>query len=270
MKSKLKIPFSIPILGEAFIDANNPALFSTISFIREIEISLNSFHRANLPIFDKSIKKVMEKYLTRKGFCFEVNVVPSNDDFLSLTSILYLAGEFFKDDVVNLMNKLHGTSLIIFMRTLTSLSGGFVIFRKSEGAISMDGSLDSALLVNIKNRKKSSFRVLEKFAKNFPELYQPILHTIGHLTIEGGKAIRRGDFEKLGRLLSIESGLSLALGLIKPKELFKVSKVKNIYGTKIITAGDVTGHIILVPKDFSQYGDFQKYFFINYGVIEVE
>ncbi|MCS7097618.1 MAG: hypothetical protein NZ922_01380 [Candidatus Methanomethyliaceae archaeon] len=270
MKSKLRIPFSIPILGEAFIDTNNPTLFSTISFIREVEISLNSFHRASLPIFDKFIKKVMEKYLTEKGFCFEVNVIPSNDDFLSLTSILYSAYEFFKDDIIDLMDKLHGASLITLMRALTSLSGGFVIFRKSEGAISIDGSLDSAILINIKNRRKFSNKILKRLANDFPELYQPILHTIGHLTIEGGKAIRRGDFEKLGRLLSIESGLSLTLGLIKPKELLKISKIKNIYGAKVISAGDIVGHIILTPKDFSQYGAFQKYYFIDHGVTEIE
>ncbi|MEM0285851.1 MAG: hypothetical protein QXW34_01755, partial [Candidatus Methanomethyliaceae archaeon] len=229
-KIRLSIPFSIPILGEAFIDTNNPALFSTISFLIEAEISFYNSNKIVIPIIDKSIKKIMENYFSKKNLYFEFNINPPNNDFISLTSILYLIGD-----------KISEYDIVELMRALTALSGGFVIFRKNEGIISINGKLDSTIFINLKNKNKSQNRIIKKFANEFPELYQPMLHTIGHITIEGGKAVRDGDSKKLGRLMLIESGISLTMGLVKPKDLMSVSKIKNIYGGKVILAGDVLG-----------------------------
>lgn len=269
-KVKLSIPFSIPILGEAFIDTNNPALFSTISFLTEVEVSFNNSNKIKIPIIDKSIRKIMENYLSRKNLYFEVNINPPNNDFISLASILYLIGEkFFEHEIIELMGKLNGASLIKLMRALTTLSGGFVIFRKNEGAISINGKLDSVILINVKNKNKSQNRILKKFANEFPELYQPMLHTIGHITIEGSRAVREGDSKKLGRLMTIESGISFAMGLVKPGDLMNISKIKDIYGGKVILAGDVLGQIILTSKNSLQYNKYQRYYFVNYGVREI-
>ncbi|MEM0101474.1 MAG: hypothetical protein QW522_04455 [Candidatus Methanomethyliaceae archaeon] len=269
-KIRLSIPFSIPILGEAFIDTNNPALFSTISFLIEAEISFYNSNKIVIPIIDKSIKKIMENYFSKKNLYFEFNINPPNNDFISLTSILYLIGDKISEyDIVELMSKLNGASLIKLMRALTALSGGFVIFRKNEGIISINGKLDSTIFINLKNKNKSQNRIIKKFANEFPELYQPMLHTIGHITIEGGKAVRDGDSKKLGRLMLIESGISLTMGLVKPKDLMSVSKIKNIYGGKVILAGDVLGEIILTSNSFLQYNKYQKYHFVKYGVREI-
>lgn len=265
------MPFSIPILGEAFVDTNNPVLFSTISFSTEVEVSFVNSNKIKIPIMDKSIRRVLEDFLLKKNFCFEVYVNPSNNDFASLTSVLYLMSEKLSEhEVLELMSKLNGAPLIKLMRALTALSGGFVMFRKNEGAISINGELDSAILINVKDGSKSQSRTIKRFAEEFPELYQPMLHTIGHIAIEGGKAVREGDCKKLGRLMSIESGISLAMGLIRPKDLTSISKVKNIYGGKVLSSGDVIGRIILAPKDFSQYDKYQRYCFVDHGVREVE
>ncbi|MCC6013007.1 MAG: hypothetical protein LM593_01395 [Candidatus Verstraetearchaeota archaeon] len=265
-KIKLRIPFSIPILGEAFADINNPVVFSTINFFTDVSVSFKNSSEIQVPISNLLIKKIITNYLKKKGIFLEININPVND-FFALTSLFYIIGiEEIENDITFFINKLKNSALIIFFRALTSLSGGFTICRKNEGIISIDGKINASLLINIKNKKKSSYRLIRKFENNFPELYNPLVHTIGHIAIEGGKAIRDGMTERLGNLMNIESMILCIFNLIKPKSL---PIVKNSYGVKMIVAGDITGSIILVPRNFL-YKNYQSFDFTDIGVREIE
>lgn len=265
-KIKLRIPFSLPILGESFADINNPVVLSTIDFFTDVDVFFKKSSEIQLPLSDPLIKRLIINYLKKKEIFLEINVNPTNDFFV-LTSLFYLIGmEEIENDISFFINKLKSSALITLFRVLTSLSGGFTICRKNEGIISIDGDINASLLISLKNKKRSSLRLIKKFENNFPELYNPLIHTIGHIAIEGGKAIRDGMTKRLGDLMNIESMLLCIFNFIKPKSL---PLIKNSYGTKIIASGDITGSIILVPKRLL-YKNYQSFDFIDIGVKEIE
>lgn len=268
---KLLVPFSLPLLGEAFIDIGNPALVSTINFFTEIGITFDEYPKAHTPLSSLSLKRIVEDHLNARGERKIFHVNPPHQDFLTLTSILYLIGSDSLQDYAPLfISKLSGKPLMTMVRALTAISGGFVVCRKGEGLVSLNGNPEASVLLSIKPHGKSMSGVIRNFHETFPDLSQPLWHTIGHIVVEGSKAIRENDPKKLGYLMTLESSIGCAIGLLKPRDLVRLSRVKDAYGSKMITLEDAKGELILSPKETSTWGNYQRFSFTSTGVSEVE
>ncbi|MGQ9759124.1 MAG: hypothetical protein ACUVQ5_00910 [Candidatus Methanomethylicaceae archaeon] len=268
---KLLVPFSLPLLGEAFIDIGNPVLISTINFFTEVEIKWTEASKASTPISSPRLKRIFEDFLNSRGEHKSYHITPQDPDYLLLTSLLYLVGvDSVEVHAPRLINKLNGPALMTMVRALAALSGGFVVCRKGEGLLSLNGCPEASVILNIKYQNKSVTNLLKKFSATYPDLSHPLWHTVGHLVIEGSKAIRENDPKRLGSLMTIESSISCAIGIISPRDLTRLFRIKNIYGAKAINSGDLKGDLILSPKETSRWGDYQKFCFTYNGVSEID
>lgn len=268
---KLVVPFPLPLLGESLIEVGNPVLISSINFFTEVDVNFRESSEVHVPLTLPSLKRLIEDYLIsiNRHLVFHVN--PPDQDYLTLASVLYVIGpESLEDYTPNFLNKLSGRPLMVMIRALAALSGGFVVCRKGEGLVSLNGSPEASVLLNTKKHTKSSSGALKRFYETFPDLSQPLWHTLGHIVIEGSKAIRENDAKKLGSLMTIESSISCAIGLIKPKDLARLSRIKSAYGAKIVSFGDFRGDLILSPSETSPWGNYQKFTFTTEGVSEVD
>ncbi|NHV60055.1 MAG: hypothetical protein HA492_01410 [Candidatus Verstraetearchaeota archaeon] len=266
----LRIPFSIPLLGESFIDFGNPVLFSTINFFTEVDVNFNKSSVAHVPLSSPSLKRLVENHLNSIGKPFAFQVSPPGHDYLTLTSALYIAAsESLEDHAPAFLSRLSGRSLMTMVRSLSALSGGFVVCRKGEGLVSLSGNPDASVLLRTKARRRFLRGAIGRFNEAFPDLSQPLWHTMGHIVIEGGRAIKENNPRKLGYLMILESSIGCAIGLIKPKDLARLSRIKVAYGAKIVSFGDLTGDLILSQRETSPWGEYQKFYFTTTGVNEV-
>ncbi len=270
-KINLLVPFSLPLLGEAFIDIGNPALISTINFFTKIEITFDEHSKAHTPLSSLPLKRIVEDHLNTRGEQKIFHVTPPYRDFLTLASILYLIGpDSLQESAPLFISKLSGKPLMTMVRALTAISGGFVVCRKGEGLVSLNGDPEASVLLSIKPHGKSTSGTIRNFNETFPDFSQRLWHTIGHIVVEGSKAIRENDPKKLGYLMTLESSISCAIGLLKPRDLVRLFRVKGVYGSKMITLEDAKGELILSPKETSTWGNYQTFSFTSTGVSEVE
>ncbi|MEM4644064.1 MAG: hypothetical protein QW748_01645 [Candidatus Methanomethylicaceae archaeon] len=268
---KLQIPFSLPLLGEPFIEVGNPVLFSTINFFTNVNVIFSESLEAHVPLSSPSLKRLMENHLNSLGKNFTFHVTPSGHDYLTLTSALYIANsEYLEDYAPSFLSRLSGRALMTMIRSLAALSGGFVVCRKGEGLVSLNGNPDASVLLSTKSRKRSSSGAIKRFYEAFPDLSQPLWHTMGHIVIEGSRAIRENDAKKLGSLMTLESSIGCAIGLIKPRDLARLSRIKVAYGAKIVSFEDIRGDLILSPSGTSPWGEYQRFHFTTTGVSEVD
>lgn len=266
----MSIPFSLPLLGESFIDVGNPVLFSNINFFTKVDVTISKLSAAHVPLSSSSLKRLVENHLNSIGNTFAFQVTPPGNDYLTLTSALYITdSESLEDSAPALLSRLSGRPLMTMVRSLSALSGGFVVCRKGEGLVSLNGNPDASVLLRTKARRKSLSGTIGRFHETFPDLSQPLWHTMGHIVIEGGKAIKENNAKKLGYLMILESSIGCAIGLIKPKDLARLSQIKTAYGAKIFSFGDLMGDLILSPRETSPWGEYQKFYFTTTGVTEV-
>jgi len=268
---KLLIPFSLPLLGESYLDLGNPVLISTINFFTEVNVQLDQSAEAHVPLSSPSLKRVVEDHLNSIGKHITFQVSPSGNDYLTLTSVLYIAASESLDDYAPfLVGRLNGSSLMTMVRSLSAISGGFVLCRKGEGLISLGGNLDASVMLVVKKSRRLLRSAAKRFHDTFPELSQPLWHTLGHIVIEGGKATKENNAKKVGHLMIIESAISCAIGLIKPKDLARLSRVKASYGAKMVYLGEMSGDLILSSMEALPLGHSQKFHFTTKGVDEIE
>ncbi|MCX8181591.1 MAG: hypothetical protein N3D12_00570 [Candidatus Methanomethyliaceae archaeon] len=257
-------------MGETFIEVGNPVLLSTINFFTNVDVTFSESSEAYVPLSSPPLKRLVENHLNTIGKHFTFHIAPSGNDYLTLTSALYIAdSESLEDYVPYFLSRLNGRPLMTIVRSLSALSGGFVVCRKGEGMVSLSGNPDASILLHTKVRKKSSSGALRRFYDAFPDLSQPIWHTMGHIVIEGSKAIRESNARKLGCLMTLESSIGCAIGLLKPKDLARLSKIRIAYGAKIVSFGDIRGDLILSPRETSTWGEYQRFYFTTTGVNEV-
>lgn len=267
----LLVPFSLPLLGEAFIDIGNPVLIGTINFFTEVEVKSSEAYRASTPFSSPQLKRVFEDFLNSRGEYTSFHLSPSGSDFLSLASLLYLLGlDSIEEYVPFFINKLSGPALMTMVRSLVALSGGFVVCRKGEGLVSINGNPDASVILKIRYQSKSVNNLLKKFFETYPDISRPLWHMLGHIVIEGSKAIRENDPKKLGSLMTLELYLTCAIDITKPRTLTRLLRIKNAYGAKVITAGDLRGELILAPRETPAWGNYQRFCFTNAGVCEID
>lgn len=270
----LEVPLSIPVMGEAFVAVNNPVMLSTVNLFFESRIrsepseSLElSFHSGRLR---RSVARLMQGVLKGR---FSVTVPALDDaegDFIALASLFHVAGMENLDAILpRLLESADEKAFITISRALTSLYGGFVVCRKGEGAIPLEGCIDSPVVLKIKRRGVRLRGQIEQFSQSFPELSQPLWHALGHLVIEGGKAVRQRDAPMMGRLLTLESALAYSVGIVKLGELCRLSRFQGSLGWKAICSESITGELILASKETPEPPTYCRYGFTKEGIREV-
>ncbi len=271
----LLIPFSIPILGEAFISVGNPLMISTLDFFVQVRVSKEESKDLGVPLHSSSLKRTIESYLRSKGtsgkFSFASNIEEKTErDFLGAASILFISGlESGESLVPALLKRVEGKAFLTLARALTSISGGFVVCRKGEGLISLEGRIEASVHLRIRHKGRAVQSVLNSFSSSYPELANPLWHLLGHLVLEGGKAIRENDAPTLGSLTSLEGALAYSVGLTRLRDLNRVARLRPSYGGKPICSEAFVGELILAPKETLPLTSYNRFRFTSSGVREV-
>ena len=137
---------------------------------------------------------------------------------------------------------------------LVSAQGGLIVFRRNEGYLPIVSPAKLFLVVGMTNLERSTAVQVAKVAKTVKEHHdvgQLLLHCIGHLTIETIGALRNGNVEAVGKLLSLNHWLVNALGVSDPllDRLVYASLKEGALGAKLTGAGGGGCMIALVTGE---------------------
>lgn len=137
---------------------------------------------------------------------------------------------------------------------LISSQGGLLVFRRNEGFLRIEGPAKLRLVIGMTNVERSTAEQVAQVAATVSEhrdVGQLLLHCIGHLTIETVGAIREGNVQAMGRLLSLNHWLVNALGVSHPTvdRLVYVSLEAGALGAKLTGAGGGGCMIALVTSE---------------------
>ncbi|MGA2574154.1 MAG: hypothetical protein ABSF36_08185 [Candidatus Methanomethylicaceae archaeon] len=272
---QLGIPFTIPIFGEAFISLNNPVAFATLDFCTQVRVKNERANHLELVLKSPALTRVLINLLRKEGLSGKFSIASQvmdqrESDFLATAALLYIVDpDRIEPEVPTIMSKLQDRDFITFARALTSLSGGFVVCRKGEGLVSLEGKMDAFVHVRLSGKHRGVKEALARFSKAFPELIGSFWHLMGHLVLDGGSAIREGNSEKMGKLLTLESDLLYSLGLADLNDLRRLSQLNPNYGGKIICSEAMSGAVILTPKETLSPPHYNRFKFSADGVKEI-
>jgi hypothetical protein len=272
----LSIPYSIPLLGEAFTAVKNPMLLASLDLFMDVRVTHTPQEALELPIACEPLRVALGSLLEGRGVRGRFKVISDavdgvEKDFVTASALLYLAGaEELEPDLPLVTDRLDGDAFIILARALTSLSGGFVVCRRGEGLVSVEGSLDACVHLRLRGHGQARGNNLrgkpDLFSESFDELAGSLWHLLGHLVLEGGKAVRQSDAPLFGRLLTLESSLAHAAGLVGLRELCRISRPAQSLGGKIVCSGGLRGELILMPKETLPLPSYSRLTFTAEGV----
>jgi len=274
--AQLGIPFSIPILGEAFISLNNPSIFTTLDFLAQVRIVSSHSNQLELPIKSPSLRRAVARILWKDGISGRFNITsqvkdPQELDFLATAALLYLATpEIISREIPSIFERMPDKDFITLARALTSLSGGFVICRKGDGPLSLNGHLDARAHIRLNSRGRNVKGSLTRFSSSFPELADPFWHLVGHLALNGGESVQEGDPARMGRLMTLESKLLHCLGLVDARMLRDLSKPSPNYGGKILCTEAMAGVVVLTSPAVPSPPQSNRFSFTQEGIMEIE
>jgi len=135
-----------------------------------------------------------------------------------------------------------------------STYGGAIVYRKSEGFISLDCNFSGYKLIladsGIPRSTGEMVAKVRRLKSKYPKVMDPLYHSAGRLTIEAARALRDGDFIKLGELMNINHGLLSAIGVSNEKleQLVYAARKAGALGAKITGAGG-GGYIVALASD---------------------
>jgi mevalonate kinase len=80
---------------------------------------------------------------------------------------------------------------------------------------------------------------VRKLRENYPELIEPLMASIGKISIIGESLVMAGDYPTIGRLMNVNQGLLDALGVntLELSRLIYSARKAGAYGAKITGAG---------------------------------
>jgi hypothetical protein len=272
---KLAIPFSIPVLGESYSSLNNPVLLAALDFFTHVRLTSKPSDAPKIPIASPPLRRALTRLLIKAGVNEDVSIIsqvldPKENDFLAAASVIYVYN--LHESPADLMPALSLTddrSFLILSRAMNALSGGYTVVRRGEGAISLDGGIDAAFHLSLYRGSAKLKEALESFSNRYPELAQPTWHMIGHIILEGGRMVREGDPEGLGRLMGVEAGISHALGLVDLMDFNRGHPLLKCYGSKPIRSEIMMGELILAPEETLPLPPFSRFNPTQEGMREV-
>lgn len=272
---RLGIPFTIPVLGEAFISLNNPVAFATLDFCTQVRVKTEKADQLGLTLKSPALTRVLITILKKEGLSGKFSITSQGldereFDFHATAALLHIVGpDRIEPEVPAIMSKLQDKDFITFARALTSISGGFVVCRKGEGLVSLEGKIDAFAHVRLSGKHSGIKEALARFSRASPELAGPFWHLMGHIVLDGGSAIREGNAEKMGKLMTLESDLLYSLGLADLNDLRNLSSLNPNYGGKIICSEAMSGVVVLTPKEAPSPPHYNRFKFSMDGVTEV-
>lgn len=275
MDLKLAIPYSIPILGEAFPSLNNPVLLAALDFFTHVRLTGRPSGAPKVPISSPPLRRALTRVLVKAGITDDLHVVSQvldarENDFVAAASVIYAYGlHESPGDLIPPPSLTDDRSFLTLSRAMNALSGGFTVVRRGEGAVSLDGGIDAAFHLSLCRGGSKVRGALKSFACRYPELAQPTWHLIGHIVLEGGRMVRERDPEGLGRLMLLETGVSHALGLLDFGDLKPSDSLPRCYGSKPIRSEIMKGELILAPRETLPLPPFSRFNPTQEGVREV-
>jgi mevalonate kinase len=131
--------------------------------------------------------------------------------------------------------------------------GGIIRFVKDQEPVPISQEKLPIVVGNVGFKVKSGPIVEAVKAKEekHPEIFKPIIDTIGNIAGLAENAIKNSDLETLGELININHGLLYADGVSSDKleKLVWAAKDAGAYGAKLSGAGVGDNMIALVPED---------------------
>ncbi len=263
-KHNLAVPFAVPLLGEPYVSVGCPVIAAATGLTTRISCAIDdATGTTDVKIRSPRLKNACLRALRAAGISGTVSFsfpfplplpcagIPSwagaEADMLSVAASLYLAGSEAVEPIApSLLKGADDSTFLDLLRAMTSLSGGFVAGRRGEGLVSIDGNVDAALHATLVRRRRSVRPILGRFSAAYPELADPFWHIAGHLVLQGIDAIRAGDAPMLGRLMTLESRLSLAVGLSDERDLLRLSRSMPSLGCKPVRGDGLSGGLHLI------------------------
>lgn len=271
---RLAIPFSVPLLGEAYASLNNPVLFAALDFFAHVRLTGKPVDSPRVPISSAPLRRALTKALSDIGVRDDVALVsaasdPIESDFLAAASIIFAYGLHESPSaLIHALSIPDDKSFLTLSRAMNAVAGGFTVVRRGEGAISLEGSIDAALHLSLRKAQGGKKNCIERFSRCHPELAQPTWHLVGHIVLEAGRMLREGDPEGLGRLMVMEAGISHALGMLEANELHPQYPRAGFYASKPLRSEIMAGELILAPRETLPLTGFNRLNPVQEGIVE--
>lgn len=92
---------------------------------------------------------------------------------------------------------------------------------------------------------------VRKLCKNYPELIEPLMDSIGKISEKGESLVMAGDYPSIGRLMNVNQGLLDALGvnILELSRLIYSARKAGAFGAKITGAGGGGCMVALTATD---------------------
>uniref|UniRef100_A0A7J3UXJ4 Uncharacterized protein n=1 Tax=Candidatus Methanosuratincola petrocarbonis (ex Vanwonterghem et al. 2016) TaxID=1867261 RepID=A0A7J3UXJ4_9CREN len=271
---RLDVPFTVPLLGEAFVEAGTPLLTAALGFSWRVTVKKSESPKLSIPISSPYLKKILSKFLASQGLDGYYSVSGpheggSDQDFVNAAALLYLTEcGAIEESLPQLLKRAGSWDFVTAARALTSLSGGVVASRQGEGFLSIDSTTSGPICLRILPGRRIDETPVSKFSKEFPALSDSMWHLVAHLVLEGIGAIQRGDLAALGRAFSLEASLLYATGQIALSDLQRISGIPSL-GSKVIVSPALVADLA-IPSEGVLPDDFQMVRFSYEGVNEIE
>lgn len=102
--------------------------------------------------------------------------------------------------------------------------------------------IDCGIVIGNTGKFSSTRQLVSNVAqlkKNYPEIIDPILSTIGRISLTGEKMVAKKEYESIGMLMNINQGLLDAIGVSSPElaDLIYAARNAGAYSAKITGAG---------------------------------
>jgi len=123
-----------------------------------------------------------------------------------------------------------------------AMHGGVIAYRKNEPYVELKAPKPLKFIVTDSGKKRATREMVEKVAALLDKHHDPVrlvMHAIGHLSIQAGILIRKGDYQGLGRLLTMNHWLLASLGVSTPEldRIVYTSLENGALGSKLTGAG---------------------------------
>lgn len=151
--------------------------------------------------------------------------------------------------------------------TSISTYGGVIAFRRDEGFVPLKTHTRISIIIGNTKIERSTgdlVRHVRKLRELYPNVINPLIHAIGHVSVMAAEALRKGNLSQLGNLMNINHGLLVAIGVSNENldRLVAVARGAGALGAKLTGAGGggcmialtTSGKAKLIAKAISEAG----------------
>lgn len=281
-------PGKVILVGEHFVVEYEPAVVAAVNLRAKVEATLREDELTIIESLDlkkrvtlargeeckdfqlKPIHKIVEEITKLTGEWKGINVrisseIPIAAGMGSSAAVAVAATlaiskafglELSKDEISEIAYKaeeiVHGKPSGI--DNTISTYGGVIAYRRGEGFVPIECDFSGYKLIladsGIPRSTGEMVAKVRALRSRYPKVMEPLYHSAGRLAIEAAKAIREGDFVKLGELMNINHGLLSAIGVSNEKLEIMVytARKAGALGAKITGAGG-GGCIVALVED---------------------